>query len=111
MNLLHHSSLTVLQHCVQASAAELSSAPRSFHIGGADKVSIKAQVVFDTCWRKLEEGLKAVGKVRQGLGSRVGRPHCDGLCTLQVSCPAFRGKRCLTPAGASWRRVSKPPAG
>lgn len=49
----------------QASAAELSSAPRSFHIGGADKVSIKAQVVFDTCWRKLEESLKAAGKPMQ----------------------------------------------
>ena len=42
---------------------EHSSGPRSFHMGGADKVSIKAQVVFDTCWRKLEDSLQAADKV------------------------------------------------
>ncbi len=38
-------------------------------MGGADKVSIKAQVVFDACWRKLEESLAALGKVRDILTS------------------------------------------
>jgi hypothetical protein len=48
---------------LQQAVAEHASGPRNFHMGGADKVSIKAQVVFDTCWRKLEDSLQAIGKV------------------------------------------------
>ena len=52
-----------VRHTLQQAVVEHSSGPRSFHMGGADKVSIKAQVVFDTCWRKLEDSLQAIGKV------------------------------------------------
>ena len=40
-------------------------AAKAFH--AQDKVDAKAQVIFDTCWRRLESKLKGVSIIRANL--------------------------------------------
>lgn len=79
-----------LSFILQQTVVEHSSGPRSFHMGGADKVSIKAQVVFDTCWRKLEDSLQAAGKVPPDVQPPARLPFMLSASHWRTSCNCSR---------------------